>query len=402
MTLPTTRAHGCPFDPPPELAPLEPITPLRYPDGHLGWLVTGFTAARTVLSDPRFSNRPELRHIPVLEHVPEAESVTDAVAEHETDEAMPGWFVNMDRPEHTRYRRLLTRYFTRNRLAALEPRIEEITAAQLRVLADAGRPADLVSTFAMPISSTVICELLGVPYADHERFQEWTRTVVDLEAPRAEADAAFEALYGYLADLVRDKRTRAGDDMLGELVATGELTDEELASIAMILLVAGYEPTANMIALGAFALLEHPAQLAQIRADPAIADNAFDELMRYLTIAHQGAPNRAALEDVEVAGVLVSAGQTVTVSLPAANRDGAAFPDPDELDLTRAEAGRHLGFGHGLHQCLGQHLAKIQVRIAYLELFAAFPALRLAVPATDVPLREHSTNRGVRELLVTW
>jgi cytochrome P450 len=405
IPLPTRRAPGAVFDPPPELAALRekhPVTPLAYPDGHVGWLVTGHAAARKVLSDPRFSNRPELRHIPVLEYVPDAASKTEPIAEHEKDEALPGWFVNMDRPEHTRYRRLLSRYFTVNRLSTLEPRIAEITDRQLDVLAAAGPPADLMALFATPVSSIVTCELLGVPYEDHEFFQENTQIVVDLESPRPAAEQAFKVLTGYLGELVERKRTQVADDLLGELAATGELTMEELANIALLLLVAGHEPTANMIGLGVFALLEHPEQLAALRADPDLTDNAVDELMRYATIAHQGAPNRSALEDVELEGVLIHAGQTVTVSLSAANRDPEVFADPDRLFLERADARHHVGFGHGLHLCIGQQLAKIEMRIVLRKLLAAVPGLRLAVPAADVPLREHSTNRGVRELLVTW
>ncbi|MFI9841278.1 cytochrome P450 [Nonomuraea sp. NPDC051941] len=405
IALPTRRASGAVFDPPPELGTLRekhPVTPLAYPDGHLGWLVTGHAAARKVLSDPRFSNRPELRHIPVLEYTPEAESNTEPIAEHESDEALPGWFVNMDRPEHTRYRRLLTRFFTAGRLTALEPRIEEITDRQLDVLAAADPPADLMSLLATPVSSVVTCELLGVPYEDHELFQENTRIVVDLESPRPAAEQAFKTLTGYLGELVERKRAEEPAELLGELAATGELGTEELANIALLLLVAGHEPTANMIGLGVFALLEHPDQLAALRADPGLADGAVDELMRYATLAHQGAPNRSALEDVEVEGVLIRAGQTVTVSLPAANRDPKVFGDPDALRLARDDARHHVGFGHGLHLCLGQQLAKIEMRIVLRKLLAALPGLRLAVPAADVPLREHSTNRGVRELLVTW
>ncbi|TKK87223.1 cytochrome P450 [Herbidospora galbida] len=396
IELPTKRAPGSLFDPPPELGALRercPVAPLAYPDGHVGWLVTGHAAARQVLSDPRFSNRPELRHVPVAEYRPD----DGAEPDHTPEEALPGWFVNMDRPEHTCYRRLLSRHFTAHRLAALNPAIEEVVAAQLKVLAAAGPGADLMAGFAIPVATIVTCDLLGVPYDDHPAFQRDTQTVVDLDSPKEEAGRAFAALSGYLHGLVTGDRPGG---LIGELRA--ELTAEELTNIALLLLVAGHEPTANMLGLGVLALLTHPAQLAALRADPSLAGNATDELMRYATVPHQGAPNRTALEDVEVEGVLVRAGQAVTLSLPAANRDPRVFADPDTLRLDRAEARQHLGFGHGLHLCIGQQLARVVVRIALVRLFEAFPGLALAVPAAEVPLRDHSTNRGVRELRVTF
>jgi cytochrome P450 len=271
----------------------------------------------------------------------------------------------------------------------------------LTAMAAAGPPVDLVEAFALPIPSLVICELLGVPYTDHEFFQEQSAVMTGL-GTQEQVTAAIGALAGYLGDLAAAKRAEPGDDLLSGLIAEAGLTDEELANIGLILLVAGHETTANMLALGTFALLQHPEQLAAFRADPALAEPAVEELLRYLSILQFGAPNRAAMEDVELAGRLVRKGETVTLSLPAADHDPEVFDQPEALRLDRANARRHLAFGHGVHQCLGQQLARIEMRIAYRALFERFPDLRLAVPAEEVPLRDDAVVYGVWRLPVTW
>jgi cytochrome P450 len=382
------RTPGCPFDPPPELAKLPPMARLDYPDGHAGWLATGYEAARVVLSDPRFSTRQELKHNPIRMTSPFGQDRP----------APPGMFATTDPPEHTRYRRLLTGQFTVRRMRLLEPRIEQITADHLDAMAAAGPPVDLVRAYALPIPSLVICELLGVPYEDHDFFQEQTARLVAIDE---EGVPEVAALAGYLGELVRRKRVEPGDDLISGL--TGDLDDEELTNIAFILLVAGHETTANMLGLGVFALLQHPEQRAVFSGESAdAAEGAVEELMRWLSILHVGAPTRAALEDVEVAGELVRKGETVALSLPAINRDPSRFADPGELRLDRAEARRHLAFGHGVHQCLGQQLARIEMRIGFRRLFERFPGLRLAVPASEVPLKERAAVYGVESLPVTW
>jgi cytochrome P450 len=393
VTLPMPRSPGCPFDPPPDLVRLRaerPLARLAFPDGHVGWLATTHAVARAILADPRFSTRPDLKR-----------SALGVVVRPDgpREPASPGWFVGMDPPEHTAYRRLLTKQFTVRRLKHLETRIRQITADQLDMMAAAGPPIDLVTAFALPIPSVVICELLGVPYADHPFFQEKTAVMVRLDSTSEQVTAALGAVAAYLGELVRDKRDRPTDDLLGGLVADTALTDEELTNMALVLLVAGHETTANMIALGTFALLENPDQLAALRSDP---ENAVEELLRYLTIIHLNSPLRAALEDVELGGQLIRAGETVVLGLPAVNRDPDAFPDADTLRLDRPDARRHLAFGHGVHQCLGQQLARTELRIAYQALFDRFPTLRLAVPADEVRMREKTLVYGVWELPLTW
>ena len=380
-TLPTART--CPFDPPPpiqEWALARPISPLRYPDGSTWWLVTGYTAARFVLSDPRFSARTDV-----------ALSAIRGLQQG----GVPGAFLFMDPPDHTRYRKLLTGQFTVRRMRLLEPMI----AARIdEVLSSLTSPADLVRGFALPVASGVICDLLGVPYSGHEAFEQQTHDMVDPERSEDERNEAGGAMYVMLAELVRAKRAQPADDLLSGLMES-DLSDEEITGIGLMLLFAGHETTANMLALGTFALLEHPAQLAALRSSPELVDGAVEELLRYLSIV-QYEVNRGALEDVEVAGQLVRAGESLLVSLPMANRDPARFASPDELDLGRPSGG-HLAFGHGVHQCLGQQLARIELRLGFTALLARFPHLRLAIPAAEVPLNTGRGIYGVAELPVT-
>lgn len=388
--LPTARPSGCPFAPPEELARLReqrPISRMVYPDGHVGWLVTSHSLVRAVLADPRFSSRYELMHYP-FPGAPVADLPPAPV----------GDLTGIDPPEHTRYRKLLTGKFTVRRMRLLTERVEQITTEHLDAMERTGPPVDLVRAFAHPIPAMMICELLGVPYADRASFQRHAAALSRSDATQDEQYAAFTALQQFVSELVPAKRAEPTDDLLSDLTSS-DLTDAELAGIGSFLLGAGLDTTANMLALGAFALLRHPDQLAALRADPDITDQAVEELLRYLSIAHTGA--RAALEDVELDGQLIKAGETVTVSVQAANRDPAKFADPDTLDLRRQATGQ-VAFGHGIHQCLGQQLARVEMRVAYPALFNRFPTLRLAVPPEDVPLRTNMDIYGVHRLPVTW
>ncbi|MFG2223325.1 cytochrome P450 [Streptomyces sp. NPDC048644] len=389
-TLPTDRHTGCPFGPPAALTALseKPLRRLRHADGHLGWLATGHAAARAVLSDPRFSSRYELMHLPMaMPGLP-----------NELPPAPVGDFLGLDAPEHTRYRRLLTGKFTVRRMRQLAERVEQFTTACLDAMEQAGPTADLVEAFARPVPALMICELLGVPYADRDRFQGQVATLFDQTAGMEAKGEAYAAVEAFLSELVTAKRAEPTDDLLSDLTTSG-LTDEELAGVGGVLLAAGLDTTANMLGLGTFALLSNPAQLDALRADPALAEQTVEELLRYLSVADP--IPRAALEDVEVAGQLIRAGETVTVSVQAANRDPHRFPDPDRLDIHRKATG-HLAFGHGAHQCLGQQLARVEMAVAFPALFARFPSLRLAVPPQEVPLREHANIYGVVALPVTW
>ncbi|MFF8382654.1 cytochrome P450 [Streptomyces kanasensis] len=389
-TLLTARPAGCPFSPPDALGRIRderPLARMRYPDGHDGWLATGHAAVRAVLADPRFSARYELMHYPL-----------PGGPTGELPPAPPGDMTGMDAPEHTRYRRLLMGKFTVRRMALLTERVGEITTEHLDAMERGGRTADLVRAYAQPVPAHVICELLGVPFADRDLFHRHTVTLMSLDATQEERTAAGTRLHEYMGSLVAAKRAAPTDDLLSDLT-TGDLTEEELTGLGGLLLAAGLDTTANMIAHGTFALLRHPDQLAALRADPDLADRAVEELMRFLSVAHTTL--RVALEDVELAGEVIRAGETVTLSIEAANRDPERFPDPDALDLHRRAIG-HLGFGHGIHQCLGQQLARVEMRVALPALFRRFPDLRLAVDPGEVPLRTDMNIYGVHRLPVAW
>ncbi|MEU1389809.1 MULTISPECIES: cytochrome P450 [unclassified Nonomuraea] len=390
--MPAERRSGCPFDPPKELVEARehgPISHFPFPDGHQGWLVTGYDLARSILADPRFSSRKELMaHHPTIDY-----------GDIEVPPAPPGEFLLMDEPQHSRYRKPLVGKFTVRRMRLLTERVEQITAEHLDAMEKAGPTADLVTAFAKPIPAIVICELLGVPYEDRGRFQENIDKFLGGEASDEELIAAYLATQQYLAELVAAKRAAPTDDVLSDLLDS-DLTDEELQGMALILLSAGFDTTANMLALGTFALLQNPDQLAALRADPTLADQAVEELLRYLSVAKQF--YRVALEDVELAGQTVKAGTMVILSLNTANRDPERFPDPHTLDLRRQDGG-HLAFSHGIHQCLGQQLARVEMRVAFPALLNRFPTLRLAVPADQVALRpEIADIYGVKSLPVTW
>ncbi|MEU6721500.1 cytochrome P450 [Nonomuraea sp. NPDC046802] len=391
-TMPTARQSGCPFAPPKELIEARehgPISRLPFPDGHQGWLVTGYDLLRSVLADSRFSSRRELmRHHPLIDY-----------GDIEVPPAPPGEFLLMDEPQHSRYRKPLVGKFTVRRMRLLTERVEQITAEHLDAMEKAGPSADLVTAFAKPIPAIVICELLGVPNEDRGFFQENVDKLLGGETSDEDQMAAYTAVQNDLAELVVAKRANPTDDVLSDLLDS-DLTDEELKGISLLLLAAGLDTTANMLALGTFALLRNPAQLAALRADPALTDKAVEELLRYLTVAKQF--QRVALEDVELGGHTIEAGATVILSYQTANRDPERFPDPHVLDLRRQDGG-HLAFGHGIHQCLGQQLARVEMRVAFAALLSRFPTLRLAVPAEEVALRPETADiYGVKSLPVTW
>ncbi|MFB7368615.1 cytochrome P450 [Streptomyces sp. NPDC056222] len=385
-TLPTERRPGCPFDPPTELIDARrhgPISRYTHPGGKPGWMITGYDLVRSVLADPRFSSRKELLN----------------VVDFEIPPAPPGEFLLMDEPQHGRYRKPLVGKFTARRMRLLTERIERITTECLDAMEKTGPPADLVTAFAKPIPTIIICELLGVPYEDRDSFQEQIDKFMNGETNDEDLMAAYTATQDYLAQLVAAKRENPTDDVLSELTDS-DLTDEELQGISLILLAAGFDTTANMLSLGTFALLRHPAELAALRADPALTDQAVEELLRYLSVAKTFM--RTALEDVEVGGQIIEAGTTVVLSYNTANRDPERFADPHVLDLHRRD-GAHLAFGHGIHLCLGQQLARIEMRVAFSALLDRFPPLRLAVPAEEVGLRPETADiYGVKSLPVTW
>ncbi|MGP4021559.1 cytochrome P450 [Saccharopolyspora sp. 5N708] len=362
-----------------------PISKLPVPFGANVWLVTGYREAKAVLGDAdRFSN--DFTHLVGRIGI--------------TTEDNPGGLGFTDPPAHTRLRRLLTPEFTMRRLARLAPEIEAIVGQRLDAMAEARQPVDLVREFAMPVPSLVICELLGVPYAERAAFQQLSVTRFDLFSGFGASLGAMSQSMAYLHRVVEQQRDCPGDGLLGALIKEhgDEVSDRELAELADGILTGGFETTASMLALGALTLLQDPDLLALIRDDDAAVPGFVDELLRYLTVVQVAFP-RFARADVEIAGTRISRGDIVVCSLSGANRDDSFGPGTDLLDLARS-APSHLAFGHGIHRCIGAELARMELREAYPALVRRFPEIRLAIPPEDLAFRKASIVYGLESLPV--
>ncbi|MFF3463682.1 cytochrome P450 [Streptomyces sp. NPDC001984] len=390
------QSRTCPYHPPTAYAPLRERRPLARGtlfDGRQVWVVTGHSTARALLVDPRLSTDRTRPGFP-------APTARFAAIQDRRRAALLG----VDDPEHRTQRRMMIPSFTVRRAAELRPDIQRIVDGQLDAMIAQGPPAELVSAFALPVPSMVICALLGVPYADHEFFEEQSRRL--LRGPEA-ADTldARDRLEDYLGGLIdrRSARPESGDGILDELVRRhlrdGTPDRAELVSLAVILLVAGHETTANMISLGTYTLLQHPERLAEVRADPALLPDAVEELMRMLSIAD--GLLRQATEDIEVDGTTIRAGEGVLFSTSVINRDASVYQEPDDLDWHRP-ARHHVAFGFGIHQCLGQNLARAEMEIALGSLLERLPTLRLAAPPEEIPFKPGDTIQGMLELPVSW
>lgn len=387
-----------PSTPPAEYTGLreeQPIVKVRFPNGSTGWLVTRFEEGSQVFTDPRLSARRP-RH-----DTPEGE-----VAEAGEDAPFDAGFVMMDEPEHGAYRRLLTARFTPKAVQnKLQPYLEKVVDEHLDAIAAGPETFDFVQAMALPIPCLVICELLGVPYEDRDGFHEATVDLMDMAKSREERDKGAHWLIGYITELVADKRrTGARDGILAELIHKTDgdeaaLTEKQLIGLGVLLLFAGHDTTAAMMGLSTLTLLTHHEQREQMLAHPGKIGTTVEELMRYLTIVQFGL-GRVAKEDLELAGAPVKKGDLVVVAMNAANRDPRAFQDPDTLDIDRKMV-RHMGFGYGVHACLGQNVARAELRTVLPKLFQRFPNLRLATPLEEVPMDFTGTNYGVRKLMVT-
>ncbi|MFG6195637.1 cytochrome P450 [Nonomuraea sp. JJY05] len=392
--FPMARAAGCPFDPPPTLRTLQeegPLARVRLWDGSTPWLVTTYAEQRALLADPRVSADVTRPGYPIqAPRMGAGGSIS---------------FIMMDDPEHARLRRMVQAQFTVRRTESMRPAVQKIADDLIDDLLAGPKPVDLVEAFALPVPSLVICQLLGVPYADHDFFQENSKTVIRRSATPEERAAAGARLFEYLDSLMGEKLAGPADDLLSKLaerVKAGELARQEAARMGVLLLIAGHETTANMIALGTLALLRHPGQLALLRHndDPRLVASAVEELLRYLNITHSGR-RRVAKEDIEIAGQVIRTGEGMIMANDIANRDPAIFPDPDELDIRR-DARRHVAFGFGVHQCLGQPLARMELQVAYSTLYRRIPSLRLAAELDQIPFKHDGQVYGVYELPVTW
>ncbi|MEU8913884.1 cytochrome P450 [Streptomyces nigrescens] len=391
--IPYFQDRTCPYHPPAEYQPLReagPLTHVTFYDGRKVWAVTGHTEARALLSDQRLSADRQNPAFPIpVERFKAIRQVRTPL-------------IGVDDPEHNTQRRMLIPSFSVKRIAALRPEIQRIVDGLLDRMLEQGPPAELVSAFALPVPSMVICSLLGVPYADHEFFEEESRRILRGRTADEAEDARLK-LEEYFTGLIGAKEKNPGDGLLDELIEErlrpGSLTHDELVRLAMILLVAGHETTANMISLGTFTLLEHPEQLDRLKAEEGLMPAAIEELMRFLSIAD--GVLRVAKEDIEVGGQIIRADDGVLFPTSLINRDDTVYPSPDELDLDRS-ARHHVAFGFGIHQCLGQNLARAEMEIALRSLFTRIPELRLAVPAAEIPFKPGDTLQGMIELPLAW
>ena len=313
----------------------------------------------------------------------------------------PGFLLGYDGPEHSRLRRMLADAFTFRRLRDMQPRIEKIVAERLDAMEDSGPAAELVQAYALPIPSLVICELLGVPIS--ERFDFQLRSAVLLDATRTEQEqfANYAAIHAYMADLVARLRVEPGDGVLGEVISKygDEITDEELIGFGNLLLIAGHDTTSNMIALSTLALLRNPGQLAAVRDETELAAPAIEELLRYLSVVTY--LDRRATTDLDVNGHPIAAGEWLSLSVMTANHDPSLVGGDTGLDVHRKPV-PHLAFGFGAHQCLGQQLARMELKAALPALLRRFPALRLAVPFEQLEFRHFSPIHGIVSLPVSW
>jgi cytochrome P450 len=368
----------------------QPVVLVELPDGSTAWLVIGYEQARQMAVDPRFSR---------------ALAVSSARAQQGFD-ALAGSSINgIDPPEHTRLRKLVASAFTARRVEALRPRVAAIVDELTDALLDQPQPADLVAAFSLPLPVQVICEMLGVPTGDMEQFHAWSDTVLgDWESDSGDVMAAVVEMFGYFGKLIEMKRAAPADDLMTALIAARDqadrLSEEELMVLGCTLLISGHETTANQINLSLLALLDHPAELAKLRADPDLIPGAVEEFLRYVRLGGL-APARVTSEEVQLGDITIPAGETVIPLFDTANRDPSVFTDPDRLDVTRAPA-NHLAFGVGVHHCLGAQLARLELQEAFRGLLVRMPGLRLAVPAGQLRFKRAMVVHSLCELPVRW
>jgi cytochrome P450 len=393
-TFPFQRT--CPFDPPPQYAAARAagvVCPVSLWNGKRAWLVTRHEEIRAVLSDDaRFSG--------AMAH-PDFPAVTPARVMVDRNERA---FVGMDNPAHDAYRRLFTREFSVRRMQALKARIAAIAEQLIDDMERRGAPADLVPALAVKFPSLVMSALFGSPYEDHEFIIRCAVARHGLTQSTEDAETKARELAAYVRRLIDAKEASPGDDMVSRIieehVKPGKLTREDFAEIGAMILRAGHDTTTNMIGMGTLLLLQNDAMRRQLVADPALIEGAVDELLRFVSPV-QFSPRRVALEDVEIGGVTIPKGEGLFMLLASANRDETMFAHPDTLDAGR-DASQHLAFGFGIHQCLGQMLARYELQIVFEAILRRLPGLRLAVPLEDIRFKHDMQIYGVHNLPVAW
>ena len=380
------------FHPSPELGRLreeQPVAPVVLPDGTRALLVTRYADVRQVLTDPRFSRTAAAG----------SDGPSNELGTLETES-----LIGMDPPEHTRLRRLVARAFTPRRVEELRPRVAELVDGLIDGMVRRPRPVDLVEHFATPLPVQVISELLGVPSADRDRCKEWSDTMMgDWRHDPRPMQEAFEGFAG----MIDRKRREPGDDLITALIEARDehdrLSDRELLSVCVGVLIGGHETTTNLINLCVLTLQENPAELAALRADlDGALPRAVEELVRFIQLGDSGVMlPRVATEDVWLGGVRIPAGTAVLPAFVTANRDPARFADPDRLDLSRAD-NPHLGFGGGVHHCLGAQLARMELQEALRGLLTRLPGLRVTVPVSELRFKPGLVVRSLESLPITW
>jgi cytochrome P450 len=374
-----------------ELRRDEPLSRVQLAYGEPAWLATRYEDARVVLGDPRFSR---------------AAATGRDEPRSRFHRGEPGNIMSLDPPDHSALRRIVSRAFTTRRVEELRPRAQEIADTLAGAMLAQGPPADLVEGFGFPLPTTVICELLGVPAGDRGRFRVWADAFLSTtKFTPAEVGEHVQSLNDYMDGLIAQHREDRRDDLIGVLVAACDDEDrlpaEAVRSLAVALLVAGHETTATQIPNFAYTLLTHPERMAELHANPDLVPQAVEELMRHVPLGGGTSVARYALEDAEVGGVTVRAGEAVVVQLSSANRDESVYSRPDEIDLARQES-PHLGFGYGPHHCLGAPLARMELQVAVRTLLARFPGLRLAGTGRDIDWKAGVSTRGPARMLVAW
>ena len=390
---PVKFTPALPGQPVPEIATVSggrPVFRAELPDGRIVWLVTRYDNVRQMIIDQRFSR---------------ALAVAPGRAQPGFEMSAAGSVNGMDPPGHTRLRKLVASAFTARRVEALRPRVAGIVSQLIDAMAGQPRPADLVAGFSLPLPAQVICEMLGVPATDTGQFHAWSDTIIaDWQRDSGEIMTALAQLYGYFGALIGTKRAQPADDLISGLIAArddaGRLSEHELTAMCCTLLIAGHETTASQINLSLLLLLEHPGQVATLRADPELIPAAVEELLRCTRLGGL-APARVTTEDVQLGDVVIPAGELVMPLYSEANRDPSVFTDPDRFDITR-DAASHLAFGAGVHHCPGAQLARVELQEAFRGLIGQLPGLRLAVPASDLQFKPGMAIHSLRELPVRW
>jgi cytochrome P450 len=397
--FPNFPMKRCPFSPPPQYAELRedtPVSKVTLPGGDWAWLVTRYDDVRAVLGDNRFSTQPATPGYPFIA------PARAALLKNET----PPPFIRMDPPEHGKYRRMLTKEFMVKHVEAMRPAIVTLVDGLLDEMIRKGSPADFFEDFALQVPTTVISKILGVPREDEPFFQDRSKAKLDLAADPTVPVRAAADMREYLDRLIRDKEAHrdSNDDLITRLltdqVLPGHMSREELRAMVELLIIGGHETTANTIALGTLSLLEHPEQKDALVADPTLANTAVEEILRFHTPVHYNGA-RAALEDITIGGQLIRKGEGVLAMINSANRDSAVFDDPDTFDIRRQSL-RHLAFSYGVHQCIGQPLARAELQTVFGTLFRRLPKLALSIPLSEVPFRYDAFVFGVDAMPVTW